>query len=52
MFAGAAVPSPLELAIARLQARRTMRSFALIVGVLHFTPYLFHYVRALLRPAM
>ena len=51
-------PSPLELAISRVQARKTLRSFAMIVGVLHFgalsrrltaAPYLFHFVGNLCR---
>ncbi|AXA48389.1 uncharacterized protein MRET_0109 [Malassezia restricta] len=49
MFAGAPTPSPLELAISRVQARKTLRSFAMIVGVLHFAPYLFHFVGNLCR---
>ncbi|PKI84172.1 hypothetical protein MVES_001946 [Malassezia vespertilionis] len=51
MFAGAPSPSPLEQSLMRVQARRTVRSFAVIVGLLHFSPYIFHYLGDILRRA-
>ena len=47
--AGAPTPSPLEQAVARMQARRTLQSFGVLVGLLHFAPYLLHYVGDLFR---
>ena len=58
LTAGAPTPSPLEQAITRLRARRTLQSFAALVGVLHFgtcpaypAPYLLHYLSSALRRA-
>jgi len=52
----------MELAVARLKARGTMRSFFVFAGVLHFgtsppaahthtAPYLLHFVGEMLRSA-
>jgi len=32
-----------------MQARRTLQSFGVLVGLLHFAPYLLHYVGDLFR---
>ncbi|BGP39280.1 hypothetical protein JCM10450v2_003235 [Rhodotorula kratochvilovae] len=43
MFAGQAGPSPAQLALAKLQARQTLRSFLVTIGVLRAAPFAVNY---------
>ncbi|POY70007.1 hypothetical protein BMF94_6997 [Rhodotorula taiwanensis] len=48
MFAGQG-PSPAQLALAKMQARQSLRNFLVAIGVIRVVPFAFEYIYSLVR---